>query len=79
MPRPEKDRLKLTHEHFFHFVKRPKMGRAKYFYDHKFAEKNAHDVVIYNVKPGDMGHTATFPEDLISPRILSSCPPGAVY
>ena len=26
-PRPEKDRLRLAHEHFFHFVKKPKEGR----------------------------------------------------
>jgi site-specific DNA-methyltransferase (cytosine-N4-specific) len=74
-PRPEKDRLKLTHEHFFHFVKRPKVGRAKYYYDHTAAETSAHDVVTYNVRPGENGHTATFPEELITPRIVSSCPP----
>jgi site-specific DNA-methyltransferase (cytosine-N4-specific) len=74
-PRPERDRLKLTHEHFFHFVKRPKTGRAKYYYDQTVAEKTGHDVVTYNVRPGENGHTATFPEDLITPRILSSCPP----
>jgi DNA modification methylase len=73
-PRPEKDRLKLTHEHFFHLVKRPKSGRAKYYYDYAAVEKGAHDVVTYNVRPGDNGHTATFPETLIAPRILSSCP-----
>lgn len=75
-PRPERDRLKLTHEHFFHFVKRPKTGRAKYYYDQTAAERSAHDVVTYNVRPGENGHTATFPEDLITPRILSSCPPS---
>jgi site-specific DNA-methyltransferase (cytosine-N4-specific) len=74
-PRPERDRLKLTHEHFFHFVKRPKSGRAKYYYNQAEAEKSGHDVVTYNVRPGENGHTATFPEDLIKPRILSSCPP----
>ena len=29
-PRPEGDRLKMTYEHFFHFVKKPKEGRASY-------------------------------------------------
>ena len=32
-PRPETDRLRLSHEHFFHFVVRPTNGRAKYYYD----------------------------------------------
>ncbi len=77
-PRPEKDRLKLAHEHFFHFVKRPKEGRAKYFYDLKQAETHATDVVTYNVQPGEDEHTATFPPKLIEPRILSSSPIGGV-
>ena len=75
-PRPEKDRLKLTHEHFFHFVKRPTAGRAQYYYDQAAVEKGAHDVVSHLVRPGENGHSATFPEDLITPRILSSCPVG---
>ncbi len=75
-PRPERDRLRLTHEHFFHFVKRPKEGRAKYYYDFNAVERSGCDVVTYNVRPGENGHTATFPEDLISPRIESSCPAG---
>lgn len=37
-PRPEKDRLRLAHEHFFHFVKRPKEGRASYYYDMSHVE-----------------------------------------
>lgn len=77
-PRPEKDRLKLSHEHFFHFVKRPKQGRAKYYYDKRFVEQRDHDVVRYSVRPGQGGHSATFPEALITPRILSSCPPEGV-
>ncbi len=36
-PRPFKDRLVDTHEHFFHFVKRPTDGRAKYYYDFEHA------------------------------------------
>jgi len=77
-PRPEKDRLRLSHEHFFHFVLRPKLGRARYFYDLAAVEPRAHDVVEVPVRPGQDGHSATFPEDLIRPRILSSCPPNGV-
>ncbi|MBK9715918.1 MAG: site-specific DNA-methyltransferase [Kouleothrix sp.] len=75
-PRPEEDRLRLAHEHFFHFVKRPKEGRAKYYYDLKHVEPSETDVVTCNVRPGQNGHTATFPVKLIKPRILSSCPEG---
>ena len=74
-PRPERDRLRLAHEHFFHFVKRAKVGRPKYYYDLSQAEPGAADVVTYFVRAGENGHTATFPEELIRPRILSSCPP----
>ena len=75
-PRPESDRLRLSHEHFFHFVKRPKAGRAKYYYNLRQVEPGATDVVTVCVSAGRNGHTATFPERLIRPRILSSCPPG---
>ena len=75
-PRPEKDRLRLSHEHFFHFVARPTNGRAKYYYDLSKTETGSNDVVTQHVRPGETGHTATFPESLIRPRILSSCPPG---
>lgn len=75
-PRPEKDRLRLAHEHFFHFVHRPKEGRARYYYDLAQAEPTANDVVTCNVRAGRDNHSATFPEDLITPRILSSSPPG---
>lgn len=74
-PRPETDRLRLAHEHFFHFVKRPKEGRAKYHYDLSQVERGANDVVICNVRAGSNGHTATFPTALIRPRILSSSRP----
>jgi DNA modification methylase len=77
-PRPEKDRLRLSHEHFFHFVLRPKEGRARYYYDQSEAEAGARDVVKVNVRSGDSGHTATFPADLIRPRILSSSPPDGL-
>jgi DNA modification methylase len=77
-PRPEGDRLKMTHEHFFHFVKKPKEGRPTYYYDARFAEPRQADVVTVNVVPGEDGHTATFPRNLIIPRILSSSPPGGI-
>lgn len=77
-PRPETDRLRLAHEHFFHFVKRPREGRPKYYYDLRVVEPRALDVVTYHVRSGQNGHTATFPPQLIRPRILSSCPPGGL-
>jgi DNA modification methylase len=77
-PRPDIDRLRLAHEHFFHFVKRPPEGRAKYYYDKSAIEKGDVDVVTYNVRAGENGHSATFPVDLIRPRILSSSPPCGV-
>jgi site-specific DNA-methyltransferase (cytosine-N4-specific) len=77
-PRPENDRLRHAHEHFFHFVKRPKEGRAKYYYDMRYVEKAATDVITCNVQPGQDGHSATFPVALIKPRILSSCPPNGL-
>lgn len=75
-PRPERDRLRLTHEHFYHFVKRPTEGRARYYYDIGATEPEMDDVVTYNVRAGDNGHSATFPRELIAPRIESSCPEG---
>lgn len=77
-PRPEGDRLKLAHEHFFHFVKKPKEGRASYFYRPEYAESRSNDVVIVNVTAGEEGHTATFPHALIEPRILTSSPEHGV-
>ncbi len=73
-PRPESDRLRLTHEHFFHFVRKPKEGRAAYFYEPQLAEPGLSDVVSVNVTSGEEGHTATFPKRLVAPRILSSSP-----
>jgi len=77
-PRPEGDRLKLSHEHFFHFVKKPTHGRPKYYYDVSCAEERHNDVVSVNVSRGENGHSATFPRDLIRPRILSCSPPGGL-
>lgn len=76
VPRPEGDRLRNVHEHFFHFVKKPKIGRAKYYYDLAGVEPRAGDVVTVNVAPGEGGHSATFPHDLVEPRIASSSPLG---
>ncbi|HWB08610.1 MAG TPA: DNA methyltransferase [Pirellulales bacterium] len=76
-PRPFDDRLALTHEHFFHFVKRPTEGRAKYFYDIE-AAGTAHDVQKVLVRPGRERHSASFPEQLVEPRLLSSCPVNGV-
>lgn len=77
-PRPEKDRLALTHEHFFHFVKKPTEGRATYYYDIEECRPNTHDVFTQNVRAGKAGHSATYPEGLISSRILSSSPKGGL-
>jgi DNA modification methylase len=77
-PRPESDRLRLAHEHFFHFVKRPKIGRAKYYYAIDQVEPGTTDVVTCYASAGGNGHSATFPEKLIRPRILSSCPAGGL-
>jgi len=77
-PRPEADRLRLSHEHFFHFVLRPKEGRARYHYDLSAVEPRAHDVIEVPARAGQDGHSATFPEELVRPRILSSCPPGGL-
>lgn len=75
-PRPEQDRLRLAHEHLFHFVIRPKEGRPKYFYDLSQAEAGKRDVVTVTVRSGKNGHSATFPADLIRPRILTTSPHG---
>lgn len=77
-PRPETDRLAATHEHFFHFVKRPKEGRARYYYDLQAAGIPFHDVQQVNVQAGSADHSATFPAKLIEPRILSSCPQDGI-
>ena len=74
MPRPENDRLRLSHEHWFHFVARQAVGRPRYYYDLNGCEEGARDVVTCSTIAGTDGHSATFPPDLIRPRILSSCP-----
>lgn len=77
-PRAEGDRLRLSHEHFFHFVLRPPTGRAKYYYDASAAEDGANDVVRVASHKGSDGHSATFPKELVRPRIETSCPPGGL-
>lgn len=76
VPRPEGDRLRNVHEHFFHFVKKPSAGRPTYYYSVTDAEPKASDVITVAVAPGEPGHSATFPHALVEPRIISSCPPG---
>ncbi len=78
MPRPESDRLRLSHEHWLHFVPRQPRGRARYYYDINACEEGTRDVVICPTAPGSDGHTATFPPELIRPRIMSACPPGGL-
>jgi site-specific DNA-methyltransferase (cytosine-N4-specific) len=77
-PRPERDRLRLSHEHFFHFVKRRSDGRPSYYYDLGGAEEGARDVVTHPTEPGQDGHSATFPASLVRHRIESSCPEGGL-
>ena len=78
MPRPESDRLRLSHEHWFHFVLRNPRGRPQYYYDLQGCEDGARDVVTAFASSGGGSHTATFPPALVRPRILSSCPKGGL-
>jgi site-specific DNA-methyltransferase (cytosine-N4-specific) len=75
IPRPENDRLRLSHEHWLHFVLRQPRGRPRYYYDLTACEPGARDVVTCEPAAGSNGHSATFPTEVIRPRILSSCPP----
>ncbi len=75
IPRPESDRLRLSHEHWFHFVMRHPGRRPTYYYDLEECEDAALDVVRYPTSNGGRGHSATFPAGLIERRILSSSPP----
>lgn len=74
LPRPELDRLRLSHEHWFHLVQRQPSRRPKYYYDLKASEDGALDVVSCPSDRINEGHSATFPRALIRPRILTSCP-----
>jgi DNA modification methylase len=77
-PRNEKDRLPLTHEHFFHFVQRRTDRRPTYYYDLSEVIDGGHDVITQNVLSGSNGHSATFPRELIRSRVRSSCPPDGL-
>jgi DNA modification methylase len=77
-PRPERDRLRLSHEHFFHFVKRRTDGRPAYYYDLNGAEPGGLDVVTHATEAGQDGHSATFPSSIVRRRIDSSCPPDGL-
>lgn len=78
MPRPETDRLRLSHEHWFHFVLRNSRGRPSYFYDLGSCEDGARDVITSFATRGTNGHTATFPSAVVRPRIASTCPSGGL-
>lgn len=75
-PRPERDRLRLSHEHLFHFVKRRTNGRPTYYYDLPSAEPGSHDVITMAPARSRVDHSATFPSELIRPRITSTSPAG---
>lgn len=77
-PRPERDRLRLSHEHFFHFVQRTPGGRPSYYYNLDHVEQGALDVVTTAARPSFDGHSAVFPPELVTPRILSSSRPGGI-
>ncbi len=78
MPRPEQDRLRLAHEHWFHFVQRRTTGRPSYFYDLSQAEEGGLDVVSVRPVAGTNGHSAAFPPGLVRRRIQSTCPPDGL-
>ena len=55
-PRPSNDdRLRFSHEHFFHFVRRRTDSRAKYYYNLAAAEDGSKDVVRYRGRKAEMG------------------------
>lgn len=78
IPRPEADRLKLAHEHWFHFVLRQSSRRPSYYYDLEQCEDGGLDYVVHPTANGTPGHSATFPPGFVRRRILSTCPPGGV-
>lgn len=78
IPRPEVDRLRSTHEHWFHFVQRQVNSRPNYYYDLTEAEAGGADVVMCPTARGSNGHSATFPPEVVGPRIRSSCPEGGL-
>jgi DNA modification methylase len=78
IPGPERDRLRLSHEHWFHLVRRSSTGRASYYYNVKECEEGLRDVVSCAPSTGGDGHSATFPGQLVRPRIASSCAPNGM-
>ncbi len=75
IPRPERDRLRLSHEHWFHFVQRQSGGRRPtYHYDLDASEQGALDVVVHESPATANGHSATFPAEFVKHRIATSCP-----
>ncbi len=78
MPSSGRDRLRLSHEHFFHFVQRTPGGRPRYYYDMAGVEDGSMDVVRVVPANDASGHSATFPRVLVAPRIASSSPRGGV-
>ena len=89
-PSPFKDRLTLTYEHLFHFVKRGtfvgKTYDAAYTYDAEAmrvgtpngALKNMGDVWSIKTRPYKGAHFATFPEELIRRPMTATTPSGGV-
>jgi DNA modification methylase len=74
MPRPESDRLRLSHEHWFHFVSRQTAGRPRYYYDLRECGADTLDVIVHPSSNGRRGHSATFPIGLVERRIGSTSP-----
>jgi site-specific DNA-methyltransferase (cytosine-N4-specific) len=78
IPRPETDRLRNAHEHWFHFVQRSAGGRPQYFYDMTAVEDGATDVITTSTSRGGTSHSASFPAEVIRPRIASSSQRGGL-
>jgi DNA modification methylase len=91
-PAPFQDRLSMTHEHLFHFVKQGnyvgKTYDGAYYYDlaamrveaANGSDKNIGDVWSINTKPLKQRHFAAFPPELIRRPILATVPVnGVIY
>jgi site-specific DNA-methyltransferase (cytosine-N4-specific) len=78
MPRPEQDRLRHAHEHWFHLVQRNRAGRPSYFYELDKAEEGGLDVISVSPVAGTNGHSAAFPPVIVQRRIESTCPRGGL-
>lgn len=82
LPDPAPDRPSRSHEHLLMFVKQP-----HYYFDAagigeplvtREGNGTMHDVWHFNPQPFPGAHTATFPEHLVYPCVLSSSRPGDV-